>query len=97
MKYIEKYLDYLKVVKKKSDHTISSYRNDLMELYDFNTDLLNIGESDVSNYLEYLYSKGLNRSSISRKISAIKCFYQYLQSEGLIKINYFYVLTKRHL
>ena len=93
MKYIEKYLNYLKVVKKDSDYTISSYRNDLMELHDFNTDLLNINESDVSNYLEYLYSRGLNRNSISRKISAIKCFYQYLQSEGLVKTNYFREVT----
>lgn len=93
MKYIEKYLDYLKVLKKDSDYTISSYRNDLMELYDFNTDLLNINENDVSNYLEYLYSRGLNRNSISRKISAIKCFYQYLQSEGIIKNNYFREVT----
>lgn len=93
MKYIEKYLDYLKVVKKDSNYTISSYRNDLMELYDFNTDLLNISENEVSNYLEYLYSRGLNRNSISRKISAIKCFYQYLQSEGIIKINHFREVT----
>ena len=93
MKYIEKYLDYLKVVKKDSDYTISSYRNDLMELYDFNTDLLNINEKDVSNYLEYLYSRKLNRTSISRKISAIKCFYQYLQSERIIKTNHFREVT----
>lgn len=89
MKYVEKYLEYLKVVKKDSDYTIKSYRNDLMELYDFNTDLLNINESDVSNYLEYLYSRGLNRNSIARKISAIKCFYQYLQGKEVIKINPF--------
>lgn len=89
MKYINKYLEYLKVVKKDSNHTITSYKNDLLELYDFNTNLLNINEKDVSNYLEYLYSRGLNRNSIARKISAIRGFYQYLQNEDLIKANPF--------
>lgn len=89
MKYIEKYLEYLKVIKKDSEYTIRSYRDDLLELYDFHTDLLDIKESDVNDYLEYLYAKGLNRNSIARKISAIRGFYQYWEMEGKIKINYF--------
>ena len=89
MKYINKYLEYLRVVKKDSDYTIESYKNDLLELYDFNTDLINIKENGVRDYLEYLYARGLNRNSIARKISSIRGFYQYLQSEGIIKNNYF--------
>lgn len=89
MRYIEKYLEYLKVVKKDSIHTITSYRNDLMELYDFNNDLLCFSNGDVRDYLEYLYSRGLNRNSISRKICSIRGFYQYLQNEGLILSNCF--------
>ena len=89
MKYIDKYLSYLKVVKKDSDYTISSYRNDLMDLYDFNTDILNLSNKDVSDYLEYMYGRGLNRNSIARKISSIRGFYQYLQGEGIIKNNPF--------
>lgn len=89
MRYIEKYLEYLQVVKKDSDYTISSYRVDLMELYDFKTDLLDINEFDVRDYLEYLYSRGLNRNSIARKISSIRGFYQYLKNENMIENNYF--------
>lgn len=89
MKYIDKYLEYLKVIKKETNNTISSYRNDLMELYDFNNNLLNINEKDVSDYLEYLYARGLERNSIARKISAIRGFYQYLQGEGILRNNYF--------
>ena len=89
VKYVEKYLDYLRVMKKDSDYTISSYRIDLLELYDFKNDLLSVNESDVRDYLEYLYSRGLNRSSIARKISAIRGFYQYLQGEGIVEFNCF--------
>lgn len=83
------FLNYLKVVKKTSEYTIISYKTDLMELYDFNTDLLNITFSTVTEYLEYLYSRRLKRNSISRKLSSIRSFYQYLQKENLITENYF--------
>ena len=89
MKYIDAYLNYLKVVKKDSNYTIISYKNDLLELYDFTTDLLGMTIQIVQDYLEYLYSKGLSRNSISRKLSAIRNFYQYLQNEDIIQVNYF--------
>ena len=89
MEYILKYLEYLKVVKKDSSYTINSYRFDLEEFYDFYVDLLKIDERIVSNYLEYLYSRKLNRSSIARKISSLRGFYQYLLKEGLVSVNYF--------
>ena len=89
MKYIEAYLNYLKVLKKDSTYTITNYRNDLLELYDFTTELTKITKKTVQEYLEYLYSKGLKRNSISRKLSSIRSFYQYLQNENIIKENYF--------
>lgn len=89
MKYIEEYLKYLKVIKKNSGYTITNYRNDLLELYDFKMDLLKVNEDDVSDYLKFLYASGLSRNSIGRKLSAIRGFYRYLQKQGLIKYNYF--------
>lgn len=93
MKYINKYLEYLKVVKKASNYTITSYQNDLLELYNFNQDLLNINNHDIKEYLEYLYDRSLNRNSIARKISSIRGFYHYLEGEGIIKNNYFKEIT----
>ena len=89
MKDIEEYLKYLKILKKHSDYTIDSYRNDLVELYQFKNDLLHFIEKDKDEYLEYLYHRGLNRNSISRKLSSIRSFYRYLKEEGKILNNYF--------
>ena len=89
MNYINQFLNYLKVLKKDSDYTLTNYQNDLLELYDFNTDLVHMSSKSVSEYLEYLYARGLNRNSISRKLSAIRSFYQYLQKEGIVERNYF--------
>ena len=89
MNYIEDFIKYLKVIKKDSNHTLINYKDDLIELHDFNTDLININEVIVREYLEYLYSKGLNRNTISRKLSAIRSFYNYLLQNNIVKTNYF--------
>ncbi len=94
MDYINKFLKYLSVVKKYSDYTITSYKIDLLELYDFTNDLNNIDNIIVREYLDYLYSKNLKRNSISRKISSIRSFYNYLLNENIIKINYFKEISK---
>ena len=89
MKYIEEFLKYLKIIRKHSEYTITNYQKDLIELYNFNNNLLGISEQDRDDYLEYLYKKNLNRNSISRKLSSIRSFYNYLKEENLIKENYF--------
>ena len=89
MDYINKFLKYLKIEKKYSEHTIKSYEIDLLELYDFNTNLLKIDNKLVRQYLDYLYSKNLKRNSISRKLSSIRSFYNYLVREKIIEMNYF--------
>lgn len=94
MDYINKFLKYLSVVKKYSDYTITSYKIDLVELYDFTTDLINIDNIVVREYLDYLYSKKLKRNTISRKISSIRSFYNYLLNENYIKTNPFKEISK---
>ena len=94
MDYINKFLKYITVVKKYSDYTITNYKIDLLELYDFTTDLINIDNIIVREYLDYLYSKNLKRNTISRKISSLRSFYNYLLNEGIIKINYFKEISK---
>lgn len=89
MKEILGYLNYLKVVKKYSDCTILGYKEDLLELYDFKNDVLKYSEEEVRDYLEYLYSRGLSRNTISRKLSSIRSFYRYMEDEGKIFQNYF--------
>lgn len=55
MKYIEKYLDYLKVVKKYSNKTILSYYDDLIEYNEFlGNNFKNILNIDIDITKEYL-------------------------------------------
>ena len=93
MKYINKYLEYLKVVKKYSDKTIESYYDDLTLYNEFlgNSfiNILDIDYDTVKEYMKYLYSLNISKSSISRKLSSIRGLYNYLVREDIVKDNYF--------
>ena len=89
--YLEDYLKYLKAVKKYSNYTITSYEIDIKEFITFlkKDNILNINYETVSLYLEYLYKIKLNRNTISRKLSSLRSFYEYLKKEKIIETNYF--------
>lgn len=93
MKYIDKYLEYLKVERKYSNKTILSYKDDLIEYNEFLgnnfTNILNIDINIVNNYMKYLYDRKITKSSISRKLSSIRGLYNYLVREDIIKENHF--------
>mgnify|MGYP000094992574 FL=1 len=93
MKYINKYLEYLKVERKYSNKTILSYKDDLIEYNEFLgnnfTNILNIDMNIVNNYMKYLYDRKITKSSISRKLSSIRGLYNYLVREDIIKENHF--------
>jgi len=93
MKYIDKYLEYLKVERKYSNKTILSYKDDLIEYNEFLgnnfTNILNIDMNIINNYMKYLYDRKITKSSISRKLSSIRGLYNYLVREDIIKENHF--------
>lgn len=93
---IAKYIDYLANVKNYSYNTVSSYRNDIMEFLEFiNTEkmaanLFSIRNNRVcKNYISYLSMQDLASSSINRKLSSLRSFYEYLLKSGLVKANFF--------
>ena len=90
MNYIDDFLEYLLVVKKHSDNTIVNYRVDILEFYEYtNKNILNINKDTVFEYLKYLYDSGVTKSSISRKLSSLRTFYNYLLKKEIIDTNYF--------
>ena len=90
MKYIDDFLEYLLVIKKHSDNTITNYRVDLLEFNEFmNSKILDINKDDVNAYLKYMYDNNISKSSISRKLSSLRSFYNYLVKKEIIDTNYF--------
>ena len=97
-KIINEYLDYLKYEKHYSKCTITSYRDDIVEYFDYieseGLEYKSIEYSDIRFYLMYLKdTKKDNNSSIDRKLSALRGFYKYLANNGVVKTNVFSLIN----
>lgn len=86
MKNIDEFLNYLKYQKNFSEHTIKNYEIDLNDFNKFinkqkiNTDL-------IRKYLKKLYDNKFSNRTISRKVSSLKSYFKYLESENIIDDN----------
>ena len=96
MNNVYKFLDYLKYERGFSDYTIKSYKEDLTEFYDFALDN-NIDIDLVRDYLRELYEKKYSTKTISRKVSSLKSYFKYLESEGIIKDNFMRLISNPKL
>ena len=93
---IAKFADYLANIKSYSSNTVVSYRNDIEEFLDFiisermAPSLVGIRNNRVcKNYVSYLSSKDLASSSINRKLSSLRTFYDFLLKNEVVNSNFF--------
>lgn len=97
-KTIHNYLDYLKYQKNYSDYTIDNYCRDILEFFDYLDrevlDYKSVVYSDLRFFLMYLKDEKKDKnSSIDRKLSSLRGFYQYLANEGIVSNNVFSLLN----
>ena len=90
---VDKFFGFLKNELNYSELTIKSYQLDLTDFFKYvsksNIDFLNIKNTHVRGYLKYLDTCNLKNTTISRRISALRTFYNYLLEKGLVKSNIF--------
>lgn len=90
---VTEYATYLASEKMKSNNTIQSYSSDVLNyLYYLEnvkgiTDIKNVTNEDIKNYLAYLKKMGYSPSSSSRALSTLKSFHKFLVLEHYIKHN----------
>lgn len=90
---IEVYLDMLTQLRHLSALTVGSYRRDLHELSTFAdnvlpaTPLRELTHFQVRRFASQLHSRGLDPSSIARKLSAWRGFFNWLGEQSLITAN----------
>ena len=88
-RYIDKFLNYLKVEKDASVHTLINYSVDLRDLGQFlnNRELKTIDVFDIRKFLVALRQKGLKKVTIARKMACLRSFFKFLTREGHLKSN----------
>ena len=93
-KWITLFSNYLMNERHYSEHTNRAYIDDLLAFERFlketgEEDILAVELSDARIYLSYLTDKDYSRASISRKISSIRAFYQFLLNNEIVSDNPF--------
>ncbi|ARJ51695.1 tyrosine recombinase XerC [Staphylococcus lutrae] len=93
----EQFLDMLKRERFFSAHTLKAYHDDLVQFNRFlaqeQLDLESFHYRDARNYLQTLYDMGLQRTSVSRKISTLRRFYAFWMTVEAEIVNPFVQLV----
>ena len=90
---LQNFLDYLKLERNYSSHTIKAYQNDLTAFQEFCshefevTSLAEVGYPIIRSWILSLSKKGISNLSINRKVSSLKSFFKFLQKIGEIESN----------
>lgn len=90
----QEFINYLTHERNYSDLTIKAYTDDIAHFTSFlsetgDNDLLKIELLDARVYMSHLTDEQYTRTSISRKISSLRAFYQYLMNHEFISENPF--------
>jgi tyrosine recombinase XerC len=89
--YIDEFISYIEIERNYSQHTVSSYKADLLDFREFlirlNDSLLSVDEIDhlaIRSYLADLQGRQLSRSTVLRKLSTLRSFFKYLSRRGYL-------------
>ena len=92
--YLKDYIEYLKYIKKFSANTVKAYKLDIEQYLEyFNEKRLNIEKDNIRDFISTIFLRTRSKSTVSRKIYAIKSFYSYLVKIGKIEKNPFDVIS----
>ena len=85
---INKFLEYIKVEKRYSNHTVKGYHQDLNNFLIFlkksegTENLIDVDKKIIRNFMVSLTEKGLSKRSINRILSSLRSFYHFLLKLG---------------
>ncbi len=91
---IEQFLRHLRDERNASPHTLRNYQSDLEQFFFYlsppNTKppaLAKIDHRLIREYLAHLHDQHLEKSSVARKLAALRSFFQFCVREGLLRQN----------
>jgi integrase/recombinase XerC len=92
---IERYLRYLQYERNASPHTLRNYRSDLWQFRDFlaqgqpskSVTVASVDAVRIRAFLADLYARERKKTSIARKLAAVRAFFKFLAREQRLEKN----------
>jgi integrase/recombinase XerC len=87
------FLRHLSTEKDASPHTLRSYRTDLLEFAKYagpgepSTWLDAVDTRTIRGYLAHLHTRGLDATTIARKLAAVRSWFRFLVRRGVLERN----------
>ena len=96
--HIDEFIRHLKYERNLSEHTLRNYESDLVQFYDHvappdkegkrrYVDIAGIDNLTIRDFMAGLYEKNNKKSSIHRKVAALRTFFRFLCREGILEVN----------
>src|SRR5882724_9877059 len=96
---LSQFLEHLRYERNVSEHTLRNYQSDLEQFYDYlapadtqtgkrnEPEVQQIDHLTIREWLAALHSAQKKKSSIARKLAALRTFFQFLVREGIVAMN----------
>ncbi len=92
--HIDRFIDYLRYERNASPNTIREYRRDVSQFMQFLTPpgektmpLAHIDHRVIREFVGWSYDQKLEKSSVARKLAALRTFFKFCVREGVVKQN----------
>ena len=96
---LTQFLDHLRYERNVSEHTLRNYLSDLEQFYDYlapadpqtgkrtEPDIQQIDHITIREWLATLHTAHKKKTSVARKLAALRTFFQFLVREGVVELN----------
>jgi len=91
---VEKFLRHLRDVRNASPHTLRNYRSDLEQFFFYVSPpgskppaLERVDHKLIREFIGHLHEQHLEKSSIARKLAALRSFFRFCVREGILRQN----------
>jgi integrase/recombinase XerC len=92
--HIDRFIDYLRYERNASPNTIREYRRDVTQFMQFLTPpgektmpLAQVDHRVIREFVGWSYDQKLEKSSVARKLAALRTFFKFCVREGVVKQN----------
>ncbi|HEY0006797.1 MAG TPA: site-specific integrase, partial [Pyrinomonadaceae bacterium] len=96
---LEQFFEHLRYERNVSEHTLRNYMSDLLQFLDYlapadgqtglrrEVDIRQIDHITIREWLSSLHAAQKKKTSVARKLAALRTFFQFLVREGVVEMN----------